>query len=41
LFVTGYLVMSTLDPVIAAGPALTTFVAATLLLAREPQPARI
>jgi hypothetical protein len=41
LFVVGYLVLATLTPLIAAGPALTAFVAATLLLAREPEPARI
>jgi hypothetical protein len=41
LFVAGYLVLATLEPLIAAGPALTCFVAATLLLAREPAAARI
>jgi hypothetical protein len=41
LFVAGYLVLATLEPLVAAGPALTSFVAATLLLAREPAPARI
>jgi hypothetical protein len=41
LFVTGYLMLATLDPVVAVGPALTSFVAATLVLARESEPARI
>jgi hypothetical protein len=41
LFVAGYLVLATLEPLVAAGPALMTFTAATLLLARESAPARI
>jgi hypothetical protein len=41
LFVTGYLMLATLDPVVAAGPALTSFVAGTLVLARESGRARI
>ena len=41
LFVAGYLMLATLEPLIAAGPALTSFVAAVLLLAREPAAARI
>jgi hypothetical protein len=41
LFVAGYLLLATLEPVVAAGPALTSFVAATLLLARVPESARI
>jgi hypothetical protein len=41
LFVAGYLVLATLEPLVAAGPALTVFVAASLLLARESEPARI
>jgi len=41
LFVAGYLLLATLEPLVAAGPALTAFVAATTLLAREPEPARI
>src|SRR3954454_15838034 len=41
LFVAGYLVLATFEPLVAAGPALTSFVAATLLLAREPAAARI
>ena len=41
LFVAGYLMLATLEPLIAAGPALTSFVAAMLLLAREHEPARI
>jgi hypothetical protein len=41
LFVTGYVMLATLEPVIAAGPALTSFLAATLVLARESEPARI
>jgi hypothetical protein len=41
LFVTGYLMLATVEPVVAAGPALTSFVAATLVLARESEPARI
>ena len=41
LFVTGYLMLATLDAVVAAGPALTSFVAGTLVLARESERARI
>jgi hypothetical protein len=41
LFVAGYLLLATLAPLVAAGPALTAFTAATLLLAREPTPAGI
>ena len=41
LFVTGYLMLATLEPMVAAGPALTSFVAGTLVLARESEPARI
>jgi hypothetical protein len=41
LFVAGYLLLATLEPLVAAGPALASFVAATLLLAREPAAARI
>ena len=41
LFVVGYLLLATLEPVVAAGPALTSFVAATLVLARGSEPARI
>ena len=41
LFVAGYLMLATLELLIAAGPALTGFVAAMLLLAREPAAARI
>lgn len=41
LFVAGYLLLATLEPLVAAGPALTSFVAATFVLAREPEPARI
>ena len=41
LFVAGYLMLATLEPLVAAGPALTSFVAAMLLLAREPAAARI
>ncbi|MFL5920682.1 MAG: hypothetical protein ACJ743_02600 [Gaiellaceae bacterium] len=46
LFVAGYLVLATLEPVVAVGPALTSFVAAAVVLTREPQaretgPARI
>ena len=41
LFVAGYLMLATLEPVVAAGPALTSFVAGTLVLARESEPARI
>jgi hypothetical protein len=36
LFVAGYLAVATLEPLVAVGPALTGFVAAALLLAREP-----
>jgi hypothetical protein len=41
LFVTGYVTLATLEPIVAAGPALTSFVAATLVIARESEPARI
>jgi hypothetical protein len=41
LFVAGYVLLATLEPLVAAGPALTSFVAATMLLAREAEPARI
>jgi hypothetical protein len=41
LFVAGYVLLATLEPLVAAGPALTSFVAATMLLARESAPARI
>jgi hypothetical protein len=38
LFVAGYVALAALEPLVAVGPALTGFVAATLLLAREPEP---
>jgi hypothetical protein len=41
LFVVGYLALATLEPLVAAGPALTSFVAATVLLTREPAGAGI
>jgi hypothetical protein len=41
LFVAGYVMVATLEPIVAAGPALTSFLAATLVLARESKPARI
>jgi hypothetical protein len=41
LFVAGYLVLATLEPLVAAGPALASFAVATLLLVRVPKPARI
>ena len=41
LFVAGYVILATLEPILAAGPALTSFVAATLVLTRESKPARI
>ena len=41
LFVASYLLLAALEPLVAAGPALTSFLAATLLLAREPTAARI
>ena len=41
LSVSGYVLLATLEPVVAAGPALTSFVAASLVLARESGPARI
>ena len=41
LFVAGYLLLAALEPLVAAGPALTSFLAATLLLAREATAARI
>jgi hypothetical protein len=41
LFVAGYLALATLGPLWAAGPALTSFVAATLLLTRGSETARI
>jgi len=41
LFVAGYVALASLGPLIAAGPALTSFIVASLLLARERKPARI
>jgi hypothetical protein len=41
LLVAGYLALASLGPLVAAVPALTSFFAATLLLARERKPARI
>jgi hypothetical protein len=41
LFVAGYLALATLAPAVAAGPALASFTLGSLLLAREPAPARI
>ncbi|HEY7018496.1 MAG TPA: hypothetical protein VH297_08500 [Gaiellaceae bacterium] len=41
LFVAGYLLLATLEPLIAVPPALTSFAAATILLARDSEPARI
>jgi hypothetical protein len=41
LFMAGYVALASLGPLWAAGPALTSFVAATLLLTRERKPARI
>jgi len=41
LFVAGYLLLATLEPLVAAGPALTSFTAGTLVLARETAAARI
>jgi hypothetical protein len=41
LFMTGYVMLATLEPVIAAGPALTSFLAATLVLARDSEPTRL
>ena len=41
LFVAGYLLLATLETLVAAGPALTSFTAATLVLARETPAARI
>ena len=41
LFVAGYMLLATLEPFVAAGPALISFVAATLVLARETGAARI
>jgi hypothetical protein len=41
LFTAGYGLLATLAPSVAAGPALTSFTAASLLLAREPRAARI
>jgi hypothetical protein len=41
LFVAGYVMLAALEPIVAAGPALTSFLVAMLLLARESQPARI
>jgi hypothetical protein len=41
LFVAGYVVLASLGPLVAAAPALVSFFAATLLLAREPEAARI
>jgi hypothetical protein len=41
LFVAGYVLLATLEPLVAAGPALTSFIVAAMLLARESEPARI
>jgi len=41
LFVAGYVALASLGPLVAAAPALASFVAAALLLAREREPARI
>lgn len=41
LFVAGYLLLAALGPLVAAGPALASFTAATLVLARETAAARI
>jgi hypothetical protein len=40
-FVAGYVVLATLAPAVAAAPALASFTLGSLLLAREPAPARI
>ena len=39
LFVAGYALLDTLEPLLAVGPALTVFAVASLLLARERVPA--
>ena len=36
LFVAGYVALATLEPLVAIGPALTSFLAGALLLARDP-----
>jgi len=41
LFVAGYLMLATLGPLVAVVPALISFLAAGLLLARETAAARI
>jgi hypothetical protein len=41
LFVAGYVALASLGPLVAAAPALASFVAASLLLAREREPTRI
>lgn len=41
LFVAGYLLLAALEPLVAAGPALTSFTVATFVLARETAAARI
>jgi hypothetical protein len=41
LFVAGYVALASLGPLVAAPLALASFFAATLLLAREPEPSRI
>jgi hypothetical protein len=41
LFVAGYLALASLGPLWAAAPALASFLAATVLLARDRDPARI
>jgi hypothetical protein len=35
LFVAGYALLATLEPLLAVGPALTVFAVASVLLARE------
>jgi len=41
LFATGFVVLASLGPLVAVGPALTSFFAGVLILARVPASARI
>jgi hypothetical protein len=41
LFAAGYVALASLGPLVAIGPALTSFLAGVLVLAREPTSPRI
>ena len=41
LFAVGYVALAALGPLVAIGPALTSFLVGVLLLAREPAAPRI